>query len=392
MTKAKNSHDDFILQTRTAPDDAILEEYANWLDAQPDDRAEFLRAFQAVRSADQSSIESADIYRQFHELRKNTDATWIEQMDLWRLNALPMDYSADSIQEEALDTFESDLEIAPLPLRYREFLLTSNGGVSREYSQFPEVGEVGRFLSVNCGDWDSDLLEQSEHLWDVLQNTDVGIHRPIPISSFGLKAICLHAAGPDRGKIYLYDEVEEETRQPVAESFTHFIVGLERCTRERAGYEPTPLFESIQLGDRKGFQRLFNKEFIEVIGGLRDETPLLCALRYSKLDIVRFLLSEGANPNAQCGSECAMDLAAQRNQPLVKLLLKHGADPNGVDRSNSSPLFWAIMNGREAIAKLLVERGASVETRDSEYPTIASACDDGGFLEDELNEILQRRS
>ena len=49
----------------------------------------------------------------------------------------------------------------------------------------------------------------------------------------------------------------------------------------------------------------------------------------------------------------------------MKLLLEKGADLESKDREYSrTPLSWAAENGHEAVVKLLLEKGADLESKD----------------------------
>ena len=50
---------------------------------------------------------------------------------------------------------------------------------------------------------------------------------------------------------------------------------------------------------------------------------------------------------------------------MVKLLLEKGADLESKDDAYSqTPLSWAARNGHEAVVKLLLEKGADLESKD----------------------------
>ncbi|OQE20243.1 hypothetical protein PENFLA_c017G09099 [Penicillium flavigenum] len=62
---------------------------------------------------------------------------------------------------------------------------------------------------------------------------------------------------------------------------------------------------------------------------------------------------------------------------LTQLLLSHGADPNK-DENNFTPLSFAAQYGQEAIARLLLERGADVDALCGWYGSaLVAACDEG---------------
>ena len=52
----------------------------------------------------------------------------------------------------------------------------------------------------------------------------------------------------------------------------------------------------------------------------------------------------------------------------MKLLLEKGADLESKDSEYSqTPLSWAAEYGHEAVVKLLLEKGADLESKDSSY-------------------------
>ena len=60
-----------------------------------------------------------------------------------------------------------------------------------------------------------------------------------------------------------------------------------------------------------------------------------------------------------------LSLAAENgHEAVVKLLVEKGADLESKDRDGQTPLSLAAMNGHEAVVKLLVEKGADLESKD----------------------------
>ena len=83
---------------------------------------------------------------------------------------------------------------------------------------------------------------------------------------------------------------------------------------------------------------------------------LYCAAQAKRLDVAEWLLAKGANPN---GIGVPIKAAVQEHDlPMIKLLLKSGADPNLYGAGNVSPLDAAILHQDVPIVKLLVEAGA----------------------------------
>ncbi|MFN3653425.1 MAG: ankyrin repeat domain-containing protein [Armatimonadota bacterium] len=78
--------------------------------------------------------------------------------------------------------------------------------------------------------------------------------------------------------------------------------------------------------------------------------------------LVRLLLERGANPNhREPWGLTALHILARwgpANVPLVELLLQHGADPNARNDEGETPLMWAARRGPEDLVKALLDGGA----------------------------------
>ncbi|CAI7640895.1 unnamed protein product [Penicillium bialowiezense] len=85
------------------------------------------------------------------------------------------------------------------------------------------------------------------------------------------------------------------------------------------------------------------------------------------LDIAELLLSQGANVNAKggpYGSALQASAASIVNDDLdlINLLLDHGADVNAQGGLHGSVLHAAVFSGRYKVVKLLLERGADINS------------------------------
>jgi ankyrin repeat protein len=91
------------------------------------------------------------------------------------------------------------------------------------------------------------------------------------------------------------------------------------------------------------------------------ETPLYLAVLHVKVDIVKGLLKRGADPNLRSSdSTSALEEAAQLgNLELVRLLVDNGANLN--PKSDFSPLYAALCSKHLETANYLVERGARTD-------------------------------
>jgi ankyrin repeat protein len=107
--------------------------------------------------------------------------------------------------------------------------------------------------------------------------------------------------------------------------------------------------------------------------GIYERTPLQSAVYYEDVEMVQVLLDYGVDVDAQdidgyTPLNYASNFASQGrfNDPrVVRMLLDHGADPNGaVEDGESTPLHQASQYGRVEIAQWFVEHGASREVKD----------------------------
>jgi len=89
-----------------------------------------------------------------------------------------------------------------------------------------------------------------------------------------------------------------------------------------------------------------------------EQVPLEDAIEYGHIDVVKLLLSHGANVNARgrCGRTPLQSAAVIGNEAIVKVLLENGADVNARDYYGT-PLDWARRLHRTHIADILVEHG-----------------------------------
>jgi len=107
------------------------------------------------------------------------------------------------------------------------------------------------------------------------------------------------------------------------------------------------------------------------------DAALLAAVNVGDVARVKAMIEEGASLSARMRGWAALHLAAHAgNAELVRLLLDHGADVDVVmitdeliDRTRyegtATPLLIALRARHEAVALLLLERGASVDHRDA---------------------------
>ena len=91
------------------------------------------------------------------------------------------------------------------------------------------------------------------------------------------------------------------------------------------------------------------------------------------VDGVRRLIEWGADVNLpnRLGDPPLVDCVILGNEPLVEILLRHGATPNVVHRSTrGTPLHIAVANGHVGIVRRLLAAGADPRARDDLGDTV----------------------
>ncbi len=133
--------------------------------------------------------------------------------------------------------------------------------------------------------------------------------------------------------------------------------------------EPMPRYatidEAIARGDLDDV-KLHVKTAPQRVHRGKDEalTPLHQAILRNRVEIARFLLEAGADPNKPDRSQrTPLHLAVERgNVPIVEALLAHQAKPNVRDKAGWTPLHNAAAKDRVAVARALLKGGADPMT------------------------------
>src|SRR5271166_2034737 len=98
-----------------------------------------------------------------------------------------------------------------------------------------------------------------------------------------------------------------------------------------------------------------------------SDQALITAIEEGRVDRVRTLLQQGANPNTLTGDGWSALLTAARGPAsIVRLLVDHGADPNVATSRGYTPLMRAAGHGADEIVGILLEAGADLSPVDNE--------------------------
>lgn len=108
---------------------------------------------------------------------------------------------------------------------------------------------------------------------------------------------------------------------------------------------------------------------IETKSGRWKATPLQFAVKYEHENVVRILLEKNASVDSRDCDWVTPLHLAVRNETIVKILLEHHADINVKDNSGMTHLHAAAVAGNETIAKILLEQGALVNAKKNDGKT-----------------------
>ena len=152
---------------------------------------------------------------------------------------------------------------------------------------------------------------------------------------------------------------------------------------------PHPLNVVAKFGDVSEVEAIFKRN-PEAINTQDDEgmTPLAGAVVQERVDVVRFLLDNGADPNIPnkhgltplehaCGRDRTNALA------LAKLLLAKGALVNATNVAGFTipPLEWAISSDNTELVEFLLDHGADAKAKSDVGSTPLHTAADRGDLE-----------
>ncbi|KAG8662538.1 potassium channel SKOR isoform X3 [Manihot esculenta] len=93
-------------------------------------------------------------------------------------------------------------------------------------------------------------------------------------------------------------------------------------------------------------------------------TPLLEAVKYGHDQVASLLVKEGADLSVDDAGSFLCLIVSKGDSDLLKRILSNGIDPNSKDYDHRTPLHVAASEGIYIMAKLLLEAGASVFSKD----------------------------
>jgi len=132
------------------------------------------------------------------------------------------------------------------------------------------------------------------------------------------------------------------------------------------------------------FDEIISNDNVEVVNTLINRMPILlnkkddngeCALfiacEYNRLEVVRYLLSKGADIDQtdESGISPLCIASAEGYNKIVKLLIQNGAKVNKADDEGTTPLYVASERGHIKVVKILIAKGAIVNMTNNDGMT-----------------------
>jgi len=156
--------------------------------------------------------------------------------------------------------------------------------------------------------------------------------------------------------------------------------------------ELTKLHMACRKGDKDVVKFLISKGAEVDRKNSSGQTPLWLAANYGHREIVELLINKGADikevSSKRSGHNPLYIAARNGHREIVELLINKGADVNSRTRDGSTPLHIATLNGHIETAKLLVEKGADVNAKSDDGSTALSLAEKTS--DTEIIELLKR--
>lgn len=122
------------------------------------------------------------------------------------------------------------------------------------------------------------------------------------------------------------------------------------------------------------------------------DRQLLRAASWGDVVELEELLELGADPSFQTdnlGATPLMYAAIKGDQPMVEVLLQHGAELDARTSFGTTALMWAATNGHQEVVELLLVAGADPLIRDAENRTAKMLATAGEY--EQISDLLANK-
>ncbi len=161
--------------------------------------------------------------------------------------------------------------------------------------------------------------------------------------------------------------------------------GNYKITIQSMGFSPKE--ETLQIPSGAIIEKNLQFEQIEIVtlGGeiaISYQSSLLNAVHSGNVDAVKEQIANGADVNSVAEGTSVLHLAVSTNNvEIVRLLLSAGANPNITDEEKQTPLMMLYSDANMEIFNLLLHSGAKVNSKDSEGQTVLMNVAENGNVE-----------
>lgn len=144
------------------------------------------------------------------------------------------------------------------------------------------------------------------------------------------------------------------------------------------------LHESACIGEWDGVKNTFSKN-PELINSFSADgfTALGLAAYFGYGELVKWLLSQGANPNIPSTNPFRVtplhSACAVPNFEIAELLIQNKAEVNARQKKGVTPLHSAAHNGHRDLVRLLIENGADIEAKMDNGKNPKDLAEESGF-------------
>lgn len=168
------------------------------------------------------------------------------------------------------------------------------------------------------------------------------------------------------------------------ENVLNCITADPSCVSKTGDQDQTPLHLAAEKGyDKIIITLLAHNAQIEAQDKYK-RTPLMIAAGHGHIEAVKALVEKSATPltlnTCDCCGLSILHIPVQnRHLDVVKLLLDKGAPIDTQDTKGETPLFLAARNGDFKVVNELLAKGASKSTKNKDGKTVMDLAKDGNF-------------
>lgn len=147
------------------------------------------------------------------------------------------------------------------------------------------------------------------------------------------------------------------------------IVGVGIFIHKANYSENAALFKAIRSNDIVKVRQLLQNED-RLINPKKGYPPIFEAIRYSRIEILKLLISKGADVNLKGDrlQYSSIFIPSEKGDTdTIRILFDAGADLNLTNRLGETPLIYASKAGKREAVKLLIKLGADVNKKDNSY-------------------------